>query len=176
MRKLLIVLAIIFLIAGAFGVIRGYLVYKRFTKFVHKKIRQEEKGVITNIVLKSTAEGKLIWVLKADRAKVEGNLIKLENVRINYSGDRVNNVSVIAERGFLDKKKQVGILEGSVLLKLKNGTLKAKRLIWNIKVNKICVPGSFEFYGKYKIWGNKLCFYPKKEIIRIYRLRKMVIE
>ncbi len=178
MKKGVLLFVLLFIFAvSVTGLVKGYLVYKRFTGVLHrKKLTREEKGTITNIVLKSTEKGKVVWVLKADKGRMERGNVLLETVKISYTGKKTGSLTITADRGFINKKKETGILEGNVILRLRSGILKAKRVVWRMKINEICVPGSFYFSGKYKIWGRKLCVYPKKEIIKVYNLKKVVIQ
>ncbi|GEM_PF-5335248 len=167
-------------VMGIVGLIKGYKVYKRFSGIVSSRYKEDEsareKGVITNIVLKNTENGEVVWVLKAAKGKLEGKTIMLEDVEIVYRGGRTGELVVRADRGRIDKEKDRGILEGNVVLRLKNGILKAKRVVWRAKLDEVCVPDSFVFSGKYNIWGRNLCLYPKKEVIKVYNLKKVVIQ
>jgi len=178
-RGLLFLVLLILLIAGVVGLLKGYLIYKKFSGFLstkyEKSIKEREKGVITNIVLKNTEKGDVVWVLRAAKGRMEGAHIILEKVEISYKGRKTGDLTVKADEGRVDRKEGIGILEGNVVLRLKDGILKARRIVWKMKIDEICVPGDFVFSGRYNIWGKKLCLYPKKEVIKVYNLRKVVI-
>jgi len=173
MKRLLPILLLI-LILGVWGLIKGYKIYEKYRNY-RINIKQTEKGLIRDIELKNLKGGKVNWILKAKTGRIKSNRIFLNDFRLEYRL-KSRNIVVVADRGIINRKTGVGIAQGNVRVILKNGVLKTDKLVWNMRKDVICSRKNFIFKGKFMIVGRNFCVYPRREFIKIKKLKKVVIE
>jgi len=133
-----------------------------------------ERGYLKGITLESIREGKLIWRLFAEKAKIKGSSAFLWGIKIEYFYKDEKPINIFATEGNLDKKKKIGVIKGDVKIVYEKETLYTSEIKWFFEKNLIESTKSFYMDGKYRVEGVGFLAKPRIGWIQVKRLKKAV--
>ena len=128
-----------------------------------------------NIHLTSTKEGKVVWILDAAKAQMEGKVIHLWNLKIEYMYKKGKPFVITALRGTLDEKNKMGKIWGDVTVRFHGETLNVDEMIWNLDQNTLETSLPFKVTGRSLAEGVGFVAKPSQGWVKVKKLKKVVI-
>ncbi len=159
-------------LAVVFALRKGLSVYERMRMLSRVRVEQVGESLKLTIVSKDLRGAR--WEVVAKRARMKGEVLELDGVRIVYR-DGEKRVVVEGKKGKYFKRTKTGELEGDVVVNGSDWRLSGKKLVWREEKGEVCIPSPFVFKGRYLMEGEGLCYYPAGERIRVNRLKRVVI-
>jgi len=174
-KILVSILLLLVLLLFGWTLKRGLHFYKEEGEKAQEK-KGKEKGYMENIHLTSTQKGRVVWVLDADKAQLEGKAIHLWKVRIRYLLNKGKPVMITAREGFLDRKKKLGKIWGDVKVQYRGETLTVEEILWNLERNTLESPLPFKITGRSLVEGKGFVARPSLGWVKVKKLKKVVIQ
>jgi len=151
---------------------RGYRFYQAQGK---KEVEESgERGYVKALCLTSSRGSEVIWVMKAGKAQLSGDKIRLWDIMITYFFEPGKPVIIKGLEGCIDRKREMGEIWGDVTVTHQGETLYVDRMSWETKKNILESSLPFIITGKYRIEGVGFVAKPSLGWVRVKKLKKAV--